>query len=500
MHLTRVSFPVAVVGIAALSMQIPATVALSLDQHEISRSFFYHGLIIAFFVACVALALSNKRQGAGLSKRRLISLFLILALLPLPLALPLYQVLPEYGLANLYFEMVSCFTTTGATIFDRPEEISLAIHFWRGQVAWMGGFLVLLSAFAIMEPLNLGGFEVVFVGRQARSADRFRSRDADIGNRLIKCGKSLIPAYCGVTAILWFALLLSGQDWINAMIYAMSTISTSGITSSGTVLVSARPLLAEGLVFLFLFLATTRLIFSASIESFRFGQLRRDPEFRLALMFVIVLSIALLLFNWVGEAHIVEKLQHIFRSGWGNAFTVLSFLTTTGFESVYWKSSEGAATSTAPYKMLLVGLVITGGGVATTAGGVKLLRIYGLFAHGFKEMNYLIHPSHVAGSKRLSISREGALIAWVFFMLFILSAAATMLMLSVSGMDVETAVVLAIAALGTVGPLVQTAIDPGLSIYSLSDSIKLVMAVAMIVGRLELLVVVALLNPSFWRS
>jgi trk system potassium uptake protein TrkH len=143
-----------------------------------------------------------------------------------------------------------------------------------------------------------------------------------------------------------------------------------------------------------------------------------------------------------------------------------------------------------------------GGGVATTAGGLKLLRVYALYKHGVREMGKLIHPNSVGGAGRLGrrIRREGAYIAWIFFMLFILSLAAVMLALSATGLGFEQALILAIAALSTTGPLAAVAGEAPIAYITLSDPAKLILAAAMIVGRIETLVLIALLNPAFWRS
>jgi len=186
---------------------------------------------------------------------------------------------------------------------------------------------------------------------------------------------------------------------------------------------------------------------------------------------------------------------------WGSVFTVISFLTTTGFVSDDWGVARSWSGLSTP-GILLMGLVVMGGGVATTAGGLKLLRVYALSKHGAREINRLIHPHSVAGAGRLGrrIRREGAYIAWVFFMLFILAMAAVMLALALTGLGFEQAMILAIAALSTTGPLAQIAGESPIAYIALSDAAKLILSGAMILGRMETLVLIALFNPGFWRK
>jgi trk system potassium uptake protein TrkH len=152
--------------------------------------------------------------------------------------------------------------------------------------------------------------------------------------------------------------------------------------------------------------------------------------------------------------------------------------------------------------LVLLGLSITGGGIATTAGGVKLLRVYALFRHSERELERLIHPSSVGGSGQEArrIRRQGAQIAWVFFMLFALSIVGVLTALSLTGVQFENAIVLTVAALSTTGPLVEIAAEAPISISGVTNEAKMVLALAMVLGRLEALAIIALFNPDFWRK
>ena len=142
-----------------------------------------------------------------------------------------------------------------------------------------------------------------------------------------------------------------------------------------------------------------------------------------------------------------------------------------------------------------------GGGVATTAGGVKLLRVWALYLQGLREMERLVHPSSVgragAGSRRLR--RQGAYIAWIFFMLFAISVTVFTLVLAWIVGDLEQALVLTIAALSTTGPLVTLAADTPIALADMAISAKLVFCAGMVLGRLETLAIIALVTSDLWR-
>jgi trk system potassium uptake protein TrkH len=189
------------------------------------------------------------------------------------------------------------------------------------------------------------------------------------------------------------------------------------------------------------------------------------------------------------------------RAFWGSMFTVMSFLTTTGFESVDWSDSRQWSGLGTP-GLILMGLALIGGGVATTAGGVKLLRVYALYLNGLRELGRLVHPSSVpstsANQKR--IQKDGAFIAWIFFMLFALSLALIWIVLAGLGISFDQSLVLAVATLSTTGPLIESAGETPIVLIELGAAAKGVLCAAMVLGRLETLAIVALFTPDLWRS
>jgi len=183
----------------------------------------------------------------------------------------------------------------------------------------------------------------------------------------------------------------------------------------------------------------------------------------------------------------------VLRAFWGASFTVLSFLSTTGFESADWAAARAWSALGTP-GMVLMGLSLMGGGVATTAGGVKLLRVYALYRNGLREIEQLVHPSSVGniGKKNRRMRRKGAFIAWLFFMLFAMSLALVATLLAATGIGFENALVLAVSTLSTTGPLITSAATSPIELSSLATEAKSVLCVAMVFGRLETLAIIAL--------
>lgn len=490
--------------IASLAMIVPTIQALLNEDYTISRSFAYSGLFGLALVGLIALAMSSGPRRGGSDLANLMSLFLAFLLLPAFLAVPFYEALGNTSFLNAYFEMVSSLTTTGATLFDDPGRLKDSLHLWRGIVGWLGGLLMWIAAIAVLAPLNLGGFEVTAtaeVGQGETRLDRFQRADA--AKRIMRAALLLTPIYVGLTGVLWLSLVIGGDRPVVGLIHAMSTLATSGISPVGGLQNASSGFGGEFVIFLFLSFALSRLTFSSDTITTARPGLINDPEFRLGAMLVFGVPLLLFLRHWLGawDVEQVEGVATAVRALWGGMFSVLSFLSTTGFESADWGTARDWSGLGTP-GLILLGLSLVGGGVATTAGGVKLLRVYALYLAGQREMERLVHPSSIgrAGARSRRIRRQGAFIAWIFFMLFALSLALTTVLLALLGLDFEEAVIVAIAALSTTGPLTQVAGETPIDLLQMGSAAKLVMSAAMIVGRLETLAIIALMNPGLWRD
>lgn len=499
--LFKLPFIVLLMGIGALAMFLPSIFALTQSDYATSRIFFYFGTLFLIVTGLIGLATGNYAYSSA-ARSHLVALLSSFTLLPLVLAVPMSEAVPNVRFLNVYFEMLSSFTTTGATIFQPSATVPDAVHLWRGMVGWMGGFLIWLTATAILAPLNLGGFEVTSL-RQAGQTTSMRqiSHVADPTERIVRFTQILLPLYTSLTAALWILLIVAGGDPFFSVMVAMATLSTSGILPSGGL--TEAGFWPELLIAVFLVFALSRQTFASERRRNKFWSLRDDPELRLAAAVVAALPVALFLRHWIGAIEVddLSDAESAVRSLWGAFFTVLSFLTTTGFVSDDWAAAQNWSGLQTP-GLILMGLALVGGGVATTAGGVKLLRVYALYSHGVRELEKLVHPSSVggAGPAGRTIRRQGAYIAWIFFMLFALSIALITAALTLTGLGFEPALTLTIASLSTTGPIAQVATEPPINYATLPDTAKFILMGAMVLGRLETLAIIALLNPDFWRS
>jgi trk system potassium uptake protein len=497
-RLAELPLLVVLLGLSGMIALVPALYALGADDLTHARNFFYAALILIMLTVMLGIATAafTPRDAA---RSHLRALVLAYAVLPVALALPLIEALPDTTLMNAWFEMISAFTTTGASVYQ-PDRLADAVHLWRATVGWFGGFLTLLAAYAILAPLNLGGTEVASgrVPGRGNVGTAQISRTADPAERLTRFALLLFPVYAALTVLLWCALLVLGDRGISALIHAMGTLSTSGITGRTPFTASPSGVEGEFCIFLcFLFALTRR-----ALPCIRLSENRRpflsDPELRLAALILAVVTLVLVLRHWfvAGDAQTSDALSAF----WGILFTAASFLTTTGYVSADWQTTTQWSGITTP-GLVFLGLAIIGGGTATAAGGVKLLRVYALLRQGERELEKIIHPNSIGrgGTEARRLRREGAQAAWVFFMLFATSIAVVMALLTLAGVAFEPALVLAIGALTTTGQLAEIGAPQPILYGALADPVKLILGAAMVVGRLETLALLALILPGRGR-
>lgn len=492
---------VILLALSSAALYLPMLYAIRIENWLEARVFFYHATVYLIVTCLIAFALQNRPIG-NRSASRLIDLAAAFFILPIFMALPVNFLVPQVNFSLAYFEMLSSFTTTGASIFEKGSAVPDVVHLWRSTVGWLGGYMMLIVALAIFKQINLGGFEVYSSDREGLFVAN-RMKRADVRDRTINYAASIFPIYTMATLALAVILVLCGDRPLVALIHAMSTLSTSGISYDGGLAQGQSGILGEMAVFIFLFLAVSRLFFLRDRDSVQTFNLNRDKELNIALLCVVVIPLLLFSRHWLAAQEFATEQNWLdgLLSLWGGFFTVLSFLTTTGFESSEWSTARdwsGLPTS----GLILMGLAVMGGGIATTAGGIKLLRIYALYKHGARELRRLTFPNSVggAGPTARSIRREGAYAAWIFLMLFLVSIAIVMLLLSATGTEFEDSLTLAVAALSNTGPLLNVVDERAIQYNEISATARGILCFAMVLGRLEALAIIAILNPTYWRK
>lgn len=502
-YVSKMPLIVALTGFGAIAMLLPAIVAAVPGEWAVARAFFHYSLFFLVIATMIGLAMANRSQDRP-ARAPLVDLVTAFAILPMMLAMPLWETVPGMSFLDAYFEMVSSLTTTGASVLTDPTALPDAIHIWRAFVGWLGGLLMWVMAIAILAPMSLGGFEVLGRTPEIYSAtSRQIGKTADATARLRYYTGLLVPVYAALTLLLWLGLYLAGESNLVALCHAMATLATSGISPLNGTIAGASGFLGEVMILCFLVFALSRQTFTRDGVVQGPDRLLSDHELRVGLVLAITIPLLLFLRHWasaLGEGDTTSLMGGV-QALWGGVFTVLSFLTTTGFQSAAWPVAQTWSGIETP-GLIFIALALMGGGVATTAGGIKLLRVHVLYRYSQRELERLVHPRAVGkaiGDGR-SDWRQGAFIAWIFFMLFAITISALMLALAATGLEFEAVLALSAAALSTTGPLAPMVTELPNLYATLPEAAKGILIFGMVLGRLETLAIISLLNPDFWRA
>ncbi len=482
----------------AVMMLIPASYAFLWESAEQGRAFLYSALLIFFVLVFIDLARRNAPRVIDTARSQLITLIIVFTLFPLVLAVPFYEALQNTSFINAYLEMVSALSTTGFPVFSQ-ERLSTALHLWRALVAWGGGLIIWVIAWSILAPLNLGGYEHLSRGNAQIMIGTIQSSKTEkVDFRVWSELGRLAPIYVLLTGAAFTMLLASNIPPEDAAIYAMGVLSTSGIIPPGDGSVLNTGIFSEAIIAIFMCFGLSRSLINKVAGAKAVGALQNDQEIRLAALLVAMVAMIFFIHHFVAASVAVTSVKESswLLAIWGGAFTALSFLTTTGYVSEGWNIAQDWS-GLRGASLLLLGLALIGGGIATTAGGIKLLRVSLLIGHSKTELLKLASPSQVLPTRKTTMS--ATVLAWVFFMVFAVSLASIFILIAFTGTNFEDSLVLTVASLSNTGPLSAVAGKNAVDFLALSDASKLVLCFAMVLGRLETFVFISLLNPDLWR-
>ncbi|MTH33929.1 TrkH family potassium uptake protein [Paracoccus limosus] len=536
--LLRLPLLVVLFGVAALAMAPVGFYAHALDQHHLGAIFLGCSGLFLILTAILGLATADRAEQSR-PRSVLLTMLGAMTLVPAVMAVPFVLALPDTGIFNAWWEMISCLTTTGATLYS-AELLPAPLHLWRATAGWLGGLFILVAAVSLLAPLRVGGFEILATpyGRNENferlppsaraaavpthlSAPAFQTEMLDPMHRTLRAFRQVFPVFAGLTLAMWVILLLLGEDGLVALTRAMGTLSTSGVSPVNGSAVQNSGAPGEIVIFLFLIPALSRRFWPGGAALRTSDSWRSDPELTIAAGMVLLVSAMLFLRHFLGAIGVspdgarglVGTLDSAVSAAWGGLFNGLSYLTTTGWNSTEWQGARNWSGLSSP-GLMLAGLAIMGGGVATTAGGVKLLRVYALARHSQRELEKIVHPNSVAGGGIMArrLRHEGAYLAFIFFMLFASSIAVVVMLISLQGIEFDSATILSISALTNTGPLAGAipmvptfqgsagmAGAPWAGWAGLPWLTKAILAGAMILGRLETLALLALVSPDYWR-
>lgn len=397
-------------------------------------------------------------------------------------------------ISNAFFETVSGYTTTGASIMDDIESMPEGILFWRSLTHWIGGMGIIVLAIAILPLLGIGGMQLFSAEAPGPSADKLHPRITDTAKRLWFI-------YLGYTIAETILLKLAGMSFFDAINHALATLSTGGFSTKNASMAywNDQPVI-QYIVILFMFLAGSNFVMSYFAFKGRVQRILKDEEWKHYALGILIFSIVVACVIYF-KANITADTPG-YPMVWGKAessfrhaiFQVVSVITTTGFVSADF-------TQWTPFlTVFFFGLFFMGGSAGSTSGGIKIMRHLIIIKNGLLEFKRTLHSNAIIPVRYNDKTVKEKIVYNIigFFVLYMLLFIIGALVLGMLGLDFESAVGGAASSLGNVGPALGS-LNPVSNFNGLPNLAKWWCGFLMLAGRLELFTVLILLNPYFWK-
>lgn len=466
-----------------LSIFMTLPVLLLAGGHAPNADAFAESAAIVFTLGLVGM-IATYRKPRDLKPRFMfvltVSSWFIIALLS---ALPFY--LSDHGIsaADAFFEGTSGITTTGATVFSGLDSMDRDLLLWRSILQWIGGVGIIGMFVAVLPFLRVGGMRL-FATESSEWTDKALPRMKTLS-------RGLLLVYVAFSVIAVMTYWLSGMTLFDAFNHGLTSIATGGFSTSDMSMGKFNDVILMEATLFMIIGSLPFFLFVRELHG-QHGVLFRDQQVRLFLMILFLVPLLLTLYRWLVSPVPFDPVHNYAAT----LFNVTSVVTTTGYASEDYSAWGPLAF------VLFFFLMFVGGCSGSTAGGMKIFRFQLSLIILREQLMRLLHPRAVLtrNYNGRSVSDEiiSSMIAYTF--IFLLSLLLITVALAAMQLDFITALSGALTSLTNVGPGLGDIIGPAGNFGPLPDGAKWVLSVGMLMGRLEILSVVIVLSPAFWRS
>lgn len=398
--------------------------------------------------------------------------------------LPLLMVLPNLSFTDAYFETMSGLTTSGGTVLTGLDTLPPAINIWRHELVWLGGMGIIVLAVAIMPLLGIGG-------RQLYKAETpGPMKDSTLTPRITETARSLWLVYLGITLACIASLKLAGMNWLDAVCHAFSAMGLGGFSTHDASIEYFHSPLIEFVMIVFMLLAVVNFATHfLVIREKSFRPYLRDVEGSSSIILLLVSCVVVALFLWW---------QAVYPSFWTAlryaSFNLISIATSAGYAN----TDFSLWPIFAPLWMLFLSSI--GASSGSTGGGIKMIRTIILFKQAGREFTKILHPSAIAPMKigGAIIPNNIVFSVLAFIFLYFMTVVILVFAMLISGLDFLTAFTAVLASINNVGPGLGQ-VGPASNYSGLSDFQTWLCTFAMLVGRLEIITLLIIFSPKFWR-
>jgi trk system potassium uptake protein TrkH len=456
------------------------------DIHLFKATSDFYPILISSFITAISglifVLFTGKAQKANTSKKEA---YLVVSfswvIISLFGSLPFYLSGYFSNYTDAFFETISGFTTTGASILSNIESLPKGLLFWRSLTQWIGGMGIIVLSLAILPLLGIGGMQLFSAEAPGPTADKIHPKVREMAKRLW-------GIYILLT-IAQFALLSLGEmSYYDALCHAFTTMATGGFSTQNDSIAGFSNY-SQYIIVLFMIFAGTSFSLHYFLLKGKLTRIIKNEEFQLYLAIIVIASIVIatgLYFTGF------SGFEASFRLG---IFQVVSILTTTGFvtsDYLLWHNGLW---------IVLLLLFFVGGSAGSTGGGVKVIRILILIKNSVLEFRRLIHP-HAIIPVRLNTRPVAESIVFVvisFFLFYVIIFAFGVIFLVFAGLDFVSAIGASASSIGNIGPGLGT-VGPVENYAQIPIMGKWVLSFLMLLGRLELFTILIIFSPSFWKK
>ena len=384
--------------------------------------------------------------------------------------------------SNAFFESISGITTTGATVISNLDVLPQGILIWRSLLQWFGGIGIIVLALAILPTLQIGGMQLLHMEHD----DPYEKTLPKINQFVFE----IFIIYLFLTFVCAILYFMSGMSVFDAVAHAMTTISTGGFSTHNTSLAYFNSFNIESVSILFMIIGSLPFVIYLKMTHGDWKSLINDDQVKL--FFLILLFLVLITTYWLKQNY-NENILYSLRI---TAFNITSILTGTGYTISNYGTWGGFGL------VIMLFIMFIGGCAGSTTGGIKIFRLQLLFRGAKTQIKKLTHPHGVfiTSFNGKSVGENTFNSIMGFFFMYILTFIVSALLLSFFNLDFLSALSAAASAISNVGPGLGSIIGPTGNYEPLATEAKWILALTMLIGRLELFTFLVLLSVSFWKK
>ena len=464
--------------IEAAFMLLPLAVSIYYKESSSMWAFIYSAGITA--AAGAGMAFGIRPHSSSMHKREGLMLTGIIWVF-----FSMFGMLPYlFNVTDAFFETMAGFTTTGSSVIRYVEEIPHGVLFWRAMTQWIGGMGIILFTLAVIPMLNQkGGIALFNAEVTGITHERLRPR-------VSQTAKDLWLIYIGLTAILTGLLYAGPMDWFDAVCHAMTTTSTGGYSTKNIGLDYWQSSYVFIVVIIFMFIGGVSFSIIAALMRGNFSRIKHNNTLRWYCMTAFITTVAIV-------AYMAYKgfLDNNFDRFVYGAFDTISAITSTGFSTFDYEDSGEFVT------VILMVMMFFGGMAGSTSGGAKMDRLIVLLKHTANEFYRVLHTNSVRAVHIDGKPVPNHVVSKVntFFTVYVGIIMIVALYLTFYGIPVFDAMYTSMSAISNVG-IGFGVTGSGGSWVALHPGAKWMLALEMMIGRLELFTVLVIFTRSFWKK